>query len=49
MTYDGVRVANAGIRLKGSSTFVGIEDRASFSIKFNEFVKVQRLAISRLP
>lgn len=44
ITYDGVTLDGAGIRLKGMSTYVGLSDRASFSIKMNEFDSGVRLA-----
>lgn len=41
-TFDGVRLENVGIRLKG---FIGsrrtLEEKASFSLKFDEFVEDQ--------
>jgi spore coat protein H len=42
--FDGVRLQNVGIRLKGrGSQNGGLDEKPSFSIKFNEFVRGQKL------
>ncbi|HWN70306.1 MAG TPA: CotH kinase family protein [Haliangium sp.] len=43
-TFDGLQLENVGIRLKGRGSQNGdLDDRPSFSIKFNEFVRGQKL------
>lgn len=44
ITIDGERIANVGIRLKGSSTFQFWDGKPSLKIKFNEFDAEQRFA-----
>jgi spore coat protein H len=42
--FDGARLENVGIRLKGRGSQNGdLDDKPSFSIKFNEFVRGQKL------
>jgi hypothetical protein len=37
--WEGWRFENAGVRLKGQSSFLPIHEKASFKIKFDEFVE----------
>jgi hypothetical protein len=41
--YDGLRLENIGVKLKGHGTGREITAKASFSIKFDEFVPEQKL------
>jgi cysteine-rich repeat protein len=44
LIFDGLRLENVGIRLKGRGSQNGdLDDKPSFSIKFNEFVRGQKL------
>jgi hypothetical protein len=43
LTYDGVTLPSVGIRIKGNSTRVNVDDRASFSVKVDELDHEARL------
>jgi spore coat protein CotH len=43
VSFDGVVVEDAGVRNKGQTSLRGVDDKLSFSLKFDQFVAGQRL------